>query len=76
MEDITGRWEALEAEAEEDIDMQATARLRAQAPAEEESFVVVEQQTEAEHTQPGLEALPESAAALEPTGAPKSAPFG
>jgi pilus assembly protein FimV len=61
VEDITGRWEALEAEAEEDVDMQATARLRAQAPAEEESFVVVEQPTAAEHTQPGLEALPESA---------------
>jgi pilus assembly protein FimV len=64
VEDITGRWEALEAEAEEDIDMQATARLRARAPAEEDSFVVVEQPTEAEQTQPGLQALPEASGAL------------
>jgi pilus assembly protein FimV len=60
VEDITGRWEALEAEAEHEFATDATDQLRAPVPAADEGFVVVEQPTEAEQTQPGLKALPES----------------
>jgi pilus assembly protein FimV len=42
-EDVTGRWEALEAEVEEDV-REATTRLRAQAP---EESILVEEQTHA-----------------------------
>ncbi len=63
VEDITGRWEALEAEAEHEFATDATDQLRAPLPAADEGFVVVEQPTEAEQTQPGLEVLPELPAA-------------
>jgi pilus assembly protein FimV len=45
-EDVTGKWEALEAELGDDVAREATARLRRQAP--NEDFVVQEQAAEPE----------------------------
>jgi len=45
-DDVTGRWEALEAEIDEDeATREATARMRTQITPENENFVVVEQTT-------------------------------
>ncbi len=51
-EDVTGRWEALEAEVDEDeANREATQRMRAQIKEDDENFVVVEQ--------PALQEAPE-----------------
>lgn len=45
IEDVTGQWEALEAEIDdEEVSREATTRMREQALAEDEDFLVVEQQ--------------------------------
>jgi pilus assembly protein FimV len=49
-EDVTGKWEALEAELDDDVAREATARLRRQA--QDEDFVVQEQPAEPEPPAP------------------------
>jgi pilus assembly protein FimV len=49
-EDVTGRWEALEAEVDDDDVRRATQRMRSQAP--EESIVVEEQSTRSRRAEP------------------------
>jgi pilus assembly protein FimV len=55
-EDVTGKWEALEAELGDDVAREATARLRRQA--QNEDFVVQEQPAEPEPEEAPLPAAP------------------
>jgi len=86
-DDVTGRWEALEAEVDEDeATREATERMRAQMKAEDENFVVVEQSTAPEQlagasdfTEPEFEADPapmldEASVFDEPPAAPSPGP--
>ena len=58
-EDVTGRWEALESEVDDEEIREATERMRRKVP--DESFVVEEQPSRPRRAEPSLEEAPQPA---------------
>ena len=67
-EDVTGRWEALESEVDDDEIREATERMRRKVP--DESFVVEEQPSRPRRAEASFEEAPQPARGTRPAGAP------